>query len=1108
MKTKKCDHIVKIAEENKYYKWKTVWDGNKELQNSRGRNNPLVLFTGDGQWEGDEIVLPAKGPPPFKQPIDKMGVYKVPKVVKLCLRLRILKADFSPAKDASFELIVKGGETYKGKTDDKGFVKKDGIDPEIPKTCTEAALSIRIKAAGGDDNKELKSDDQVNWKLQIGRLNPLMEKAHTNYCISGVQQRLNNLGFYSGPVDGRKGPNTMLAIEKFQSLFGLKVDNIPGTGETQPRLQEVHDSDKPVTVPEGDKKATKTIVAENRFRATTTDDIGHVAPDFVDSDEPFINTFVLKPEYRIKLDLGKIEDLFLNKPDSDKGRMERLQVLGLFYFPLNHKMAQTAFEGIAGPPKAKGAWEYFKTEILKNADNAAADKEIQKRLEEWVVQKFDGTKDGSIYNVNGKSKGGGELPEPGPEDDTGKVTADEKKFHYAKIRVPGGFTYIHKKSWSYIYQPNHDNKYPMNMTTDNLRKVQDMCYHDNPVLGAIPLIATVEQYKSGTDEWVAAPDVPVYFQLVEPYKLPDHDADRDPDKQLNRPTLRPSNQQTNTNTGTGPAKQDAKVATDNPAAANDPQVDNCPSTFGGKRGTEVAGNVFELKVDLANHKKLTKTPAEHDEKVRPGFYAAHTGDRADAVEEPFFVEPEKATGAHTHAIKSKSNIKGLAGLIFKPSPTGGDRYRIRAFVDPPVKEGTGTDEADKPKAMVETGTFIVWRNIRISKIIRLPVSKADNSIDARITGQITLNWPWLNPGQYSLFDAPEPNLKFTSGLTRHKSKTLNKDKAGDAGEDEFVGYSNVTDALEGKDTHVYDSYIKDMARAFCEVVLDPKMLHDVTKKPWLVTNDEWWAAINFVRAHVKQGTNKNVTLDGGTVQVNIDKLFILDAPKIDVTKSFVLLPVRLPKDYNDEVGLGSNAALPVAGNNCFKKVGATTDKDRFDAWFDDRIVYPLLQSIMHHGFRPGLSMLQMPTISTMHAAGVLGDYSIGLGSRCCVMHGGSDNFPATAFQKLDATDAADGTITWGAKKKTLKRKGTTKIWLSDFSYGGLLLHEWGHCLYHEHSMPHPVEDEPGNAAEKPKHDKYSDGFCVMSYLPCEGQFCARCLFVLRGWNNISGLPNP
>ncbi|MBW1789499.1 MAG: peptidoglycan-binding protein, partial [Deltaproteobacteria bacterium] len=721
-KTHRCkgnDHIAGLVLKYRFSDWKTIWDdkANKKLKGKR--KNPCVLFKGDKSWKGrkgDVVRIPDKKKKEDGKKTDKDYKFKVPKN-KPNLNLRILHPDFTPVKNAKYELKINGRkEPYSGKTTGDGEI----IVKKIPRRSREGALVVHVpppdikddSSKDGDEKVlrskvELKGEMPVTWNLKIGGLNPIMEEAPNKWCYSGVQQRLNNLGINSGPVDGKMGPNTKAAVETFQCLFELEKDGKPGQKETQPKLVEVHDKKSYKGSPKGKIEDISPIPARKK-KKTTEDDIAFVAPHIKDAGEfELYNNLVIRPTYRISLKLGDIENLFLNKPDSDLGRMERLQVLGLFYFPLNHKMAKTAFKGIAGPPKAMGAWEYFKTEILKNSDDAAADKEIQKRLEEWVVQKFDGTKDGAIYNQNGKSKGGGALPEPCPEDDAGKITPDEKKAHFAKIRVPGGFTYIHKKSGSYIYQPNHDDKYPMNMTTANLRKAQDMCYHDNPVLGAIPLIATVEQYQQEKGEWAPAPNVTVYFQLVEPYKIPDYDAKRDPDKQLNRPALRPSNQQTSTNSGTGPAKQDAKMATAYPAVADDPQVDNCHSTFGGKRGKAVAGNVFELKVDMANHKKLTKTPTEHDKKARPGFYAAHTGDRADAVKEPFFQEPETAPGAHKHAVKSNSNKNGQAGLIFKPSPSGGDRYRIRAYIDPPPKEGD--TEADKQKVMVETGTFVVWR---------------------------------------------------------------------------------------------------------------------------------------------------------------------------------------------------------------------------------------------------------------------------------------------------------------------------------------------------------------------------------------------------------------
>ena len=43
-----------------------------------------------------------------------------------------------------------------------------------------------------------------------------------------VQKALKNAGYYNGPVDGKIGPNTQKAIEKFQKDRNLKSDGIIG----------------------------------------------------------------------------------------------------------------------------------------------------------------------------------------------------------------------------------------------------------------------------------------------------------------------------------------------------------------------------------------------------------------------------------------------------------------------------------------------------------------------------------------------------------------------------------------------------------------------------------------------------------------------------------------------------------------------------------------------------------------------------------------------------------------------------------------------------------------------------------------------------------------
>ena len=81
-------------------------------------------------------------------------------------------------------------------------------------------------------------------------------------------------------------------------------------------------------------------VAKNRRLKTRPRDIGHVAPSFEDPKR--VNSLVIRPEYRISIKLGDIERLFKHRPGTKEGRMERMQVCGLFYFPL----ARTVMGGL------------------------------------------------------------------------------------------------------------------------------------------------------------------------------------------------------------------------------------------------------------------------------------------------------------------------------------------------------------------------------------------------------------------------------------------------------------------------------------------------------------------------------------------------------------------------------------------------------------------------------------------------------------------------------------------------------------------------------------------------------------------------------------------
>src|SRR5262249_8508870 len=78
--------------------------------------------------------------------------------------------------------------------------------------------------------------DDVVIPIKVGHLDPVEE-------VSGQQARLNNLGYFAGPLEGKTEEENqalfLSAIEEFQCDHGLRVDGICGP-QTQAKLKEVH----------------------------------------------------------------------------------------------------------------------------------------------------------------------------------------------------------------------------------------------------------------------------------------------------------------------------------------------------------------------------------------------------------------------------------------------------------------------------------------------------------------------------------------------------------------------------------------------------------------------------------------------------------------------------------------------------------------------------------------------------------------------------------------------------------------------------------------------------------------------------------------------------
>ena len=1012
------DHISKLAADAGFEHWSTVWDENGSLKSKRA--NPNLLFKGDKLHpQGDTVKIPEHDPGSTSAAVDANHPFTVGND-QLFLRLRVLKDDFTALANAQYTLTVDGAAApFTGRTNGQGQLEK-----EIPRTATQATLTVTASApasgsgsTGGGSGGGVCAEAPVTWQLQIGRLNPIMENAPDQWCIAGVQQRLNNLGISTGPIDGIKGRLTEAAIKTFQRLFGLEEDGKPGKGETQPKLQDVHDKPDSVLGP-------KAPPNDSQHANTPDNAYGHVCPDF--DDRKVFNTLRLRSTYRLTLRLGSLEELFPHSPDSPEGRMERLQVLGMFYFPLSHRHAARAFNGIPASGTAtavRGIWEYFKTQILNNADDAAADQEIQRLLREWVVAAAG-------------------LPTPADEG----VAPIEANF--SKLRLPGGYSFAASDNSS-VLNLNNDPAYPQLIFGRNMYLAEDKYLKDNPVLHKIPLIAKVEKFDQATCKWVPAQDATVYFQLIDPYDLPAFDATKSVTAQLNRPPIRSST--------LGPPGQGANAGPnlvvnreENPTGgrapnAQDPQRKNARSDRGGKAGQ---GNLTDGS-DVAD--KLFSTTSQR------GFNAAHSAPAKGTVNPitrtVFFPLAERVNdNERQHAVKAKTNSDGEAGAVFLPSRCGGDRYRFRAFLGPPTVNGAGSDGKGATAVKVDTGTFVIWRHLRISRFVQQAVNNVSATLlaDAQAAGGLTTNVQLQN--RYNLLSTANGYLQFRAVSVIDSTGT----NLGLSAPDFSTAVSGGPPAFE--------SLPVQWARAFVEVEIDRAASVNL---PETMTQADWDAARRQALADGLSGM--------GTIGINIDlrRLLFLEpgAPAIAVDQAVCNIPTRTPETYNQ--GVAAAKRIGTGGNTV----------DHIEDLLENYALAGFLRFFTSNGYCPGLGV-------------VYGAMGAGL----------------QVYRRKDFSGLAleyRGAFLWygAATYVTDMASPFAASHNGNFPYSFTcnVCHELGHVVFRAHAPGHdPGEDDAGGA-KAANHDKNTPtdnnlSVCIMSYQTCEGEYCGKCLLSFRGWN--------
>jgi hypothetical protein len=184
--------------------WEKLWNHAENADLKSKRKLPNVLYP------GDELFVPESEKMTESSPSENKHKFKV-KRPKTCIRLNLLY-DGKPMENKAYKLEV-DGKLHEGETDDKGVLEQ------------------AVDATAKDGLLEIIGDKSVH-KLQLGYLDPVGN-------TSGLQARLNNLGFDAGKVDDDWGKLTRTGMQGFQSNKKLKTTKTPND-DTRDRLEQEH----------------------------------------------------------------------------------------------------------------------------------------------------------------------------------------------------------------------------------------------------------------------------------------------------------------------------------------------------------------------------------------------------------------------------------------------------------------------------------------------------------------------------------------------------------------------------------------------------------------------------------------------------------------------------------------------------------------------------------------------------------------------------------------------------------------------------------------------------------------------------------------------------
>jgi len=208
----KGDCLYSIAKEHGFSTWRTIYDHPNNAAFRQLRPDPDIIFA------GDKLYIPDLEQRDENGNTEKRHTFKKPGHT---IWIHIIVEDDEGKKLEGDYTIDIEGETFSGSLQNGEIERKIAADARV------GTLVIKPKDAA--------PGQVLTWSLALGALDPID-------TVAGIQERLWNLGFDSGPIDNIMGPLTKAGITAFQKMAftdSKEWDGIAGP-KTKAKLLEHH----------------------------------------------------------------------------------------------------------------------------------------------------------------------------------------------------------------------------------------------------------------------------------------------------------------------------------------------------------------------------------------------------------------------------------------------------------------------------------------------------------------------------------------------------------------------------------------------------------------------------------------------------------------------------------------------------------------------------------------------------------------------------------------------------------------------------------------------------------------------------------------------------